>query len=373
MRGALVVMLMGCGGDKLPGTMPSSTVPSTVHLLSGASSGGVPFRSALTSQAAGNGLWFLSPDNAKVTINSLEFLGTASDSVQTADLSDCTPTYDRSALGLTPLLDCPFGAPVGTWVGVRINVSPTTQVLIDDSADGLFTTAAGLTTIAPAAADFATVTVPNGGGDFPSVVYLEPPLVISDGDSDAGASSLSIIVDMNHTLFANVSSGSATFNTSLPVSPVSVIASTSSAGKATFYSTTGTAGNFNGGAVTGNDTGSVRLYYPTPTGQPGFLFFVTPGPGEAYPRDAATSLVGGYLGRDSAGTICWANAAQDQGWAHYKQYCAMQEVTTLGGTTTLSCMNVDPAPKPVSGSTYESGCPAMGTVDFTEQLTLVAQ
>jgi hypothetical protein len=154
---------------------------------------------------------------------------------------------------------------------------------------------------------------------------------------------------------------------------VSVVASTSGSGKATFYSPTGTAGNYNAMTRTGDDTGSTRFYYPTPTGQPGFVFFVTPGPGEAYPLDAAKALVGGYLGRDSTGTLCWANAAQDASWAHYSQYCAMHEAVALGEMTTLTCKHADPAPLPTSGDTYASGCPPMVAPDFTEQLMLVAQ
>lgn len=377
MRSALAacgVFAFGCNGGG------GSTVATTVHVLRGASGGTTSAVTAGTFAqpvAAADGLWFLSPDQAKVTIDSIVFIGASSSDLHPVSLTDCAPTYQRSAADLAPLLDCPLDAPVGSWSGVTININPTASVLIDDATNGLFTTASGLVTTDPGSAAFTTVTIPNNGnGDFPVQVYFDTPLVISSSDADASstATSLSILVDMNHTLFADVSSGSAKFNTSLPISPASVIAATSAEGKATFYSATGTAANFDGGAVTGDDTGSVRFYYPSgESGQPGFAFFVTPAPGEAYPLNAAKSQVGGYLARDAAGVICWANAAMDESWAHYSQYCKMQEVTTLGGTTTLACQAGDLVPLPVSGDTYASGCPAITSPTFTESLTLVAQ
>jgi hypothetical protein len=364
-----VVLMSACGGGG------GGNVDVTMHVLRGAAGSGSQ-AARLAPAGAGSGLWFLSPDQAKVTIDSITFIGSGDD-VQQVPVTGCQPTYQRSDPAFTPFADCTLSAPVGSWNGVTVDVSTTAAILIDDATSGLYTTADGLTTTAPAAADFATVTVPNNGSsDFPIDVYFDQPLDIgtAGADTDAGTAttSLALLVDMNHTVFANVSGATATFDTMLPVPPASVIAAPMGTGAATFYSTTGTAGNYDAGMQTGDDTGSVRLYYPTTAGQPGFASFVTQGPGEAYPLDATKAPVGGYLGRDSNGTICWANSAQDESWAHYSQFCEMSEVTTLGGTTTLRCQQADPAPLPTSGDTYASGCPAMSSPSFTETLTLVA-
>ncbi|HEY4244908.1 MAG TPA: hypothetical protein VGM88_34070 [Kofleriaceae bacterium] len=362
----------GCGGDDGGG----GTVNANLHVLRGAAGGsGALARAAPTAAVTGDdGLWFLSPDEAMVTIDSVVYMDATGNNLA-VPLTGCTPMFQRSAMSFTSLLDCPIAAPIGTWAGVTINVSSTAQVLLDPTASPLVTTATGVEVVSqtsPTTGVFATVTVPSGNSgsaDFPNVVYFDAPLEIT---SDPATASLSVLVDMNHTLFADVSGGTGTFNTSLPISPASVIASPTGTGSVSFYSATGTAGSVNGGAVTGDDTGSMRFYSPTAGGQPGFAFLVTAGPGEAYPLDASMSGIGGYLARDPSGTICWANAASDMSWAHYSQYCTLPEADSLGALTTLSCKHADPAPTPTSGDTYASGCPAMTSPDFTEQLMLVA-
>ena len=73
---------------------------------------------------------------------------------------------------------------------------------------------------------------------------------------------------------------------------------------------------------------------------------------------------GGYLGIDSTNTMCWA-AATDTTWATYNKLCRMA-LPTSGVSTTIECQNTASPPRPTSGNTYSTGCPAITTVDSTQ-------
>src|SRR5207245_4792197 len=107
-----------------------------------------------------------SPDQSPATLTSLAFQA-AEGNVATADLTRCVPTYMRDSAALSPILDCPFDVPPGTYVGVGVGVLTTFEVLLDDTANGFFTdpgSATGLSARAPpGAAQFASSVAPRPG------------------------------------------------------------------------------------------------------------------------------------------------------------------------------------------------------------------
>jgi hypothetical protein len=103
------------------------------------------------------------------------------------------------------------------------------------------------------------------------------------------------------------------------------------------------------------------------------------GPKATYAADAAKFMVtqggqrpGGWLGRDASGTICWI-LATDSTYTRSSAYLTMAEVNAIGGTTSLTCENTSTAPRPTSGDTYASGCPAVTVAPDPNMFTLVAQ
>ncbi len=249
--------------------------PSTV---AAATRAGVPSASAVPA----DGHWALSPEQSRVTLTSLAFQGTDGN-VATADLGGCMPTYVRDTAALTQILDCPFDLPPGTYVGVGIGVLTTFDVLVDDAANGFFTdpgSPTGLSATAPAGgAQFASFTVPGPGGQgdvLSAQTFFTSPLVVEAGTPVT----VDVVEDMIHTVFANVSGGAASFDTSLPLPAVQLVPSVSGAGRVEFYSPTGTALDALMPGPTDDESGSVRVFYASPP-QPSYVFSPVPGPSQA--------------------------------------------------------------------------------------------
>jgi hypothetical protein len=373
----------GGGGGMVSGHARILHGPSTV--MHARPFGG---RHAPAPQAA-DGRWALSPDQAKVTVVSLSFQSATAGVVQQVMLSNCKPTYVRDQASLTQVLDCPFQIPPDTYVSMGIGVSTTFDVLVDDAVNGFYTdpnTATKLATAPPTGgAQFVSLTVagPGGAGNvLNQATYFAHPVVVtasgSVGGDDGGITTgvtVDIVEDMIHTLFANVSGGVATFDTSLPLPAVQMMASIEGAGSVAFYTDSGSAGNATLGGPTDDDSNSVRLFYDG-TGAASYEFHPVLGPSQAWNANPANSpqsgtfRAGGYLGVDASGTLCWA-IPQDYTYAQYNGICEMQVVTTLGATTTLRCQTTSTVPPPTTGDTYASGCPAI-TPTSTVTLTLVA-
>jgi len=356
--------------------------PSHARILHGPSDAATAMLGGFASASAipADGHWALSPDQSRATLTSLAFQG-SDGNVTTADLTGCVPTYVRDAAALTSILDCPFDVPPGTYVGVGVGVRTTFDVMLTDAANGFFTDPAsptGLSTTAPAAGpQFASFVVPGPGGQgdvLTSQTFFTTPLVVSAG----GTVTLEIVEDMIHTLFANVSGGTASFDTSLPLPAVQLIPSVAGAGRVEFYSPTGTALDALMPGPTDDESGSVRVFYADAS-QPSYLFSPVPGPSQAWNVSPASSPVnpangfraGGYLGLDASGVLCWALPA-DYTYAEYSAICRMPVATAVGDSTTLSCQHVTNVPAPVSGDTYASGCPTI-IPDVQRTLTLVAR
>jgi hypothetical protein len=376
----VVLSCLACGGK--------STVAARAHIVSGpaAPSSFAPRPPAGAPHAApAAGHWFISPDEGTVTLLSLTFRS-ADGSKESVALAGCSPSYSRRSSSLSTLLDCPFQVPSGTYVGVDIEVAATAQVLINDAVHGIYTdpsSPTGLSTTPPAAgAQLAALTVPasnNGGKSNTIESALATPFVVGNGQADGGSEAieLTIIEDMIHTVFVDVTGSTAKFDTTLPQPPVSLLPSVTGPGRVEYYAPSGTAQNVNVGPATGNEAGSVRLFYAPPP-QPAFVWHVVPGPSASYAANPAKFSgsgfkPGGYLGLDSTGTACWALAGDDSfTWATYSQLCQMKVAANVGETTSVKCQHMGSVPAPSSGDTYASGCPAI-TPDGTQTVTLVAR
>jgi hypothetical protein len=377
---------LGAGG----GGGGSGMVTGHARILHGPSTVMHSARRIPPNPQATDGHWALSPDETKVDVVSLTFQGDQPGVVQQATLTNCTPTYVRDQAALTPVLDCPFQIPAGTYVGMGIGVSTTFQVLLSDAVNGFFTDPNATTKLSSTAptggAQFVSVTVPGPGGSgnvLSQQTYFTHPIAVtptgSVGGDDGGTTpgiTVDLIEDMVHTVFANVSGGVASFDTSLPFPPVQMMASIEGAGRVAFYSESATAGSALMAGPTDDESTSVRLFYDG-SGAASYLFHPTVGPSQAWNANPANSPVtstfraGGYLGIDATGTLCWA-IPQDYTYAQYAGICEMKLVSTTGATTTVNCQTTSNVPAPTAGDTYASGCPAI-TPTTSTALTLVAQ
>jgi hypothetical protein len=330
------------------------------------------------TERAGDGRYDLTPDQAKVTLVNIGLMDSTGNAGNTLiNLTNCTPTYSRSAATGTQLLDCPFTAPAGTYYGVNIGIATASQVLFDDAAHGFVSTPTGMTSTGTGQFLDFTPVGPGGGSYFTVGGPFNQSFKFG---TDTGASTnVYINTDFVHTVFANINTGAITLETTLPIPPVSLLASVGAPATEQFYTSTGTAGNVLEctNPCTNDDNYSVRVTFPPSSTQPNYLF--GPSYGQVVPVDPATSPIypdhckrGGYLGYDSTKQlICWAMPA-DCTFASYTKLCEMGVTHTPGSTVTVNCQTMASVPAPVSGATYASGCPTI-TPNETKVLTLVAQ
>src|SRR5262249_19137413 len=135
-RGTFVLSRQGGGSSS-----------ATVSFFSGATPAGHPaaLRAVGPRVVPKDGQWYLSPDKMILTVTSIQLLGGSAGSVAV----NCPFTYDRSQPGLTKLSDCPFAVAAGMYTGLNVEISPTYQVLLDDAADGFYSTSSGIVTSPP--------------------------------------------------------------------------------------------------------------------------------------------------------------------------------------------------------------------------------
>jgi len=376
----VVLLITAACGDS---TGPRA-VSGTAHLVHGPSvAAGVSLdrRAAPMANFAvtpSGGHWYISPDQGKITITSLSFHD-ASGNVQAATFSGaCTASYNRASPTLSSILDCPFSLASGTYVEVDIGVSNVFQVLINDATHGIFTdpgSPTGLSTTAPAGgAAFVNLTIPtsaDANGVMTMQTAFDTPVVVDS----ASPPTITLILDMIHTVLMNVNGSALTFDTSLPQPAVHVTPTVTGPGRVEFYSASGTADNVNAGiATSGNESTSIRVVYNAAS-TPIDVWSPVIGPSEAWnasPTAGAPQFtIGGYLGLDASGTLCWALPATYT-YAQYAYLKSMKPAAAIGGTTVLKSKAATTAPAPVSGTTYASGCPAF-TPDQQTTLTLVAR
>jgi hypothetical protein len=384
--GWCLVVVAACGGDKDKNTsdagdMPmvdspsSNLIASHARVLHGPTSALGAVARLGPVPAPADGRWTITPDKAKVTLLHIDLVATDGQPY-IAQLTDCTPIYDRTSATLAQLLDCPFEVPAGTYAQVGISASTTYEMLLDDAVNGIFTNGTGVVTTDPGTPAYTTFTVPgpgNVGTELNFGSYLTEPLVVDD----THPIQLEVLVDMIHMVGANVSGGTVTIDVSAPTLPATLMASVSGAGKTEFYSAeSGTESMKVGPLGQTNTWGGVRVLYGAPP-QPSYIFYPVPGPSQAYNVDPAKApsngtpyKAGGYLGIDGTNTMCWAMPT-DGTYTAYTRVCRMA-VVTGGSTSTVECQTGSSAPPPTSGDSYASGGPA-STRTAALNVSLIAQ
>jgi hypothetical protein len=311
-----------------------------------------------------DGLWTISPDQGRVTLDFLSFADNAGRQQQ-APLTNCVVTYTRATQSLSHILDCPFQVSAGTYTALSLGFSSQVQVLVNDAAHGFYSdpsSSTGIATSPPTkGAQFVTVPRPVAAPhttDWVFGYYLTSPLVVDSG----ARANVGIVVDMTHTLYVTVTAGIAAFDTLHGGFPVYLHASVSGVSGAEYYTSTQTAEN------TLSLERGVRVFYQSPS-QPSFVISGTnddsfpagawnANPATSPPIDGSGHRTGGYLGLDATGTLCWA-LPKDFTYSRYVEIVRMPVVRTLGGSTTLTLQHTSNVPPPISGNTYSSGCPSI--------------
>lgn len=374
-----VVVVAACGGGK-------EAVEGNARIVHGPKGATSPLR-ATPPLPAVNGRWAITPTSATLTLNSITFTDTEGQPAQ-AQFENCAPTYVAADAALTKLLDCPFAVPVGEYRGITIEVSTTFALTIDDATNGIYTDPNGASKIVstpPAGgAQPISLTVPGPGGtgdELAQAAFFSNLLVVEEGTPIE----IDLLVDMVHTVAVDIAGGAGTVDLALPVLPATIVPTTTRAGRAAFYSTQGTAANLRLPDISSSGLwGGGRLFFSSGT-QPAFLDSLVGGggilgPGQIYPVDheaiesvpGVTGKPGGFLGVDSTNTLCWAEPALDATWSGISRICRMALVSSVGQTTSIECQSTSTAPRPTSGATYASGCPAL-TPNMSFPVTLVAQ
>jgi hypothetical protein len=325
-------------------------VPAVARVLNGVTPD-VTLRGA--PAPLGDGLWAVSPDQVEVPFQEIRFVNDNGNENR-IDLTGCTAIYDRAAPTLSERLDCDFQVPPGTYTHLGIDFQPPLGILIDDPVNSLYTDGSGLTRTPPAGG--ATFS-PLDGLESGSRIQLVEPLIVDQDPVD-----IKVVMTALHTVNVEVNGSTATFaggvGLQLFVTPDPV-------GGAAFYSAASTAETL---AAPG---GTEMLLFYEDAATPSYLFLVpsdvhraclgegtrmeafATSPGEL---DKEGQTMGGYLGLDDSGTVCFA-LPKDPAYTEYQAIFAMPEVSEIGGTTTLSCEVTSAVPEPVSGPNWSSGCP----------------
>src|SRR5437667_4562522 len=358
-------------------TRQSGSSSMTVSFFSGATPAGHPaaLRAIRPDTLSMNvipkdGQWYLSPDKMILTVTSIQLQGGPMAPVAV----NCSLTYDRSQPGLTKLADCPFAATAGTYSGLNLGISPTYQVLIDDSVNGFYSTSSGIVTSSPAGgAQYLTVTT----NSYSEIASAFPASI---DVSSSAPPTLSVVVNGLQFFRVQVSSGAvrlgwpdvADTDPKRPDMTVSVNALANVA----FYSNQGisSAGAIcTGGACTPPPLQGVIAAYVfyASADVPTWIQLVLNGTPSGCPIGVSGAFNGkGYLGLDATGTLGWA-LPTDSSFSSYSTEFNMAQVTTLGGSTTLYCqlLSTDPAP---AGGSFASGAPVISSPDYSAGFVLVA-
>lgn len=396
-RGVLVTIayvgLVNCGGGAdVRGGMASGTA----RIVHGPGSAQSVMGRVQGIAAATDGEWRLSPDSGQAKVLAISFTSaTQGHSWEASFGDDCVPTYDRADEALSPMLDCSFEVPEGSYVGIGLAMSKTVQVRIDDPTNGIFTDLESPTKLSAAepigGAHLVDVTPPIDQEALRFGYALTEPLVIEAGDTVT----LTVVADMTHTVYAVAEAGVMRFEDRFSYAPMYLFATVGTVGATGYYASVATAENYNRstlGSEAGGPKGetSLRLFYGADS-QPAYIFLdhfagnsggdachSSSSMGGAAAADPATSpaqneagdRAGGYLGRDVDGTVCWAFGTNTR-WESYDSFFSIPDTDTIGTTTTLSCEQIAAATVPTAGSTYASGCPAI-TANVTAGVTLLA-
>ena len=398
----ILILLYACGestGVQVVDTDTGTPQPITANLVafngatSAVTASPVIFPAAAPAPAsapASDGKWVVTPNQVKVTFTAITFDGPSGG--ETVTVGNCEVTFNFATASLSQALTCSIEVPAGTHDKIGFIAEETTQVLIDDATNGIYTD--------PNSATLLSTTVPAGGaqfvpltnsladpdGTFGGSFFLANSVEFSEGDN------INIIGDLTHALFVEVNNGTATFDVGLwavQEAGIRVFVSLNDLGKINYYSASATGLTYRKEAIFAADESSVdiRIYYVADN-QPTFLFLESGNVGNescgggsvpsqasaadpsTSPADASGGRAGGYLGLDSNGVLGWARP-QTLAWDVYVAIFAMNEAQSLGDTSTMQCQDTSTDPAPVGGS-FSSGAPNITSPNAQVSLTLVA-
>ena len=344
------------------------------------------------SAPASDGKWVVTPDQVKVTFTAITFDRPSGG--ETVTVGDCEVTFNFATASLSQAHTCSLEVPAGTYVKIGYIADETTQVLIDDATNGIYTdpnSATLLSTTEPAGgAQFVPLTnsLADPDGTFGGSFFLASSVEFNEGDNI----NINIIGDLTHAVFVEVNNGTATFDVGLwavQQAGIRVFVSLNDLGKINYYSGSATGLTYRKEAIFSNNESSVdiRIYYVADN-QPTFLFLESGNvgsescgggsvPSQASAADASTSpadasgtRAGGYLGLDSNGVLGWARP-QTLAWDVYVAIFAMDQAQSLGNTSTMQCQDTSTDPAPAGGS-FSSGAPNITSPNAQVTLTLVA-
>ena len=161
------------------------------------------------------GKWVVTPNQVKVTFTAITFDGPSGG--ETVTVGNCEVTFNFATASLSQALTCSIEVPAGTHDKIGFIAEETTQVLIDDATNGIYTD--------PNSATLLSTTVPAGGaqfvpltnsladpdGTFGGSFFLANSVEFSEGDNI----NINIIGDLTHALFVEINNGTATFDVGL--------------------------------------------------------------------------------------------------------------------------------------------------------------
>ena len=372
----------GDAGDGGDGGDGGDAITGVAHVVHGPSAGASARRVIGPPAALVDGDWLVSPDKVRVRLDRLGFNAAAAEDGIGTELDGCEIEYDRASPSLSALLDCPFQLQLDRAIEVldiSLQMNPEAAILISDPESGIFTdpdAPGGLATVEPSGgADFVPWTSANGGTSAGAA--FTTPL---DLGPDTGSISVAIVLDAVQTVEVLVSGGVPEFKSTSVWAPAVVFPTLDEPGRVAYYTSAGTAATID--VASHVPLVTARVYYDA-ADEPAYAFAPNvcgvglDSPKAAYAADPDDSpaytdgnRIGGWLGRDPDGTLCWVLPV-DRTWSAYAAYLTLPEQDGVGSSASLSCQTTSTPTPPPSGSTYAAGCPAI-TAESITALTLAA-
>jgi hypothetical protein len=317
--------------------------------------------------SAADGNWQLSPNELHATLLGFSFFGAGTTVIDLPE--DCAVAFDLGEPGLAQQVDCEFVLPAGTYVTVMPIWSSEFDVLIDDSANGIYTDPTEptkLTGTAPTGGA-AMITVGTPGMMMGSGAFFDPPLVVEDAPL-----TLSILLNALQGFQINANAGTLTLGADgngMPGFPDAVVAVGTPASVAYYVNDAlGTPLSFGGSTPGLSNIISAVAVLQGGDQQPEFLS--QRGGATECPAGAVFLFPGadnGYVGLDDNGVLGWAGKNMN---GDYAALFRMAAVDDLAAATTLECAATSSDPMP-PGDSFASGAPVI-TPARTFAMTLMA-
>lgn len=314
---------------------------------------------------------------------------------------------------LAELADCTFEATPGAYNGLQLLIDSNYQVLISDTADGLYTDPASSTLLSttPPAGGAQLVSFTQGGpGTSSAFTYFTSPVTVTESgvvdDASIATVELAVLFDPSYWLGTRANGGALVQPLSTNGNPP-IYGTLEKPAKAVLLDVYNTSNEHSAGSIHTTDPGMlsyVKLVFADDAqraplavtgpqhlpegngGGPGAgwicptlpFFQAWPGSPDDCPKDRKNGAcygVAGYLGVTPSGVVSWAFSSDDFAYQTYSAVLSMQLPTTVGASTTVNYVCSSTAPAPANGAKTYTTAPdlsALGTVRTIANMTLVA-